>query len=108
LFFKRKKKLIVDLGELKDEAESLSSFLRSNLKVDVATSGNKLLIDSEELTSQELKKSVTRFVYHRNLNNIYWVATESDVVRINRFKAAKKPEKRRKEATPPSTVRHGW
>jgi hypothetical protein len=108
LFFRRNKKLEVDLGELKDETESLSSFLRSNLKVDVASSGNKLLVDSEKVSSQELKRLVNRFVYHRNLNNIYWVALKSDVVKINKFKGVKKHEKRKKEGTPPSTIKHGW
>jgi len=108
LFLRRKRKLEVDLGELKDEAEPLSSFLRSNLKVDVASNGTKLLIHSEELSPQDLKKSVNKFVYHRNLNNIYWVALEGDVVRINKFKGAKKHEKRKKEGTPPSTISHGW
>ena len=108
MFLRRKRKLEVDLGELKDEAESLSSFLQSNLKVDVVSSGNKLQINSEELSSEDLRKSVNRFVYHRNLNNLYWVAVEGDVVKINKFKGAKKTEKRKKERTPPSTISHGW
>jgi len=107
LFLRRKRRLEVDLGDLKDEAESLSSFLRSNLKVAVASSGNKLLVDSEKLSPQELKRLVNRFVYHRNLNNIYWVALESDVVKINKFHEAKKHEKRKKGAIPPSTIKHG-
>jgi hypothetical protein len=101
-------KLKVDLGELEDETEFLSSFLRSNLKVNVTSSGNKVLIDSEKLSSEELKRLVNKFVYRRNLNNKYWVALEDGVVKINKFKAAKKPEKRKKETTPPSTIKHGW
>jgi len=108
LFFRRKNKLKVDLGELEDEREHLSSFLRSSLKVDVTSSGNKLLVDSEELSSQKLKGIVSKFVYHRNLNNIYWVALESGVVKINKFKDIKKREKRRKEVTQPSIIKHGW
>jgi hypothetical protein len=108
LLFRRKNKLKVDLGELQDEREHLSSFLRSSLKVDVASSDNKLLIDSEELSSQELKGIVSKFVYHRNLNNTYWVALESGVVKINKFKGVKKHEKRKKEGTQPSIITHGW
>ena len=98
----------MDLGELKDEKESLSSFLRSKLKVDVTSSGNKVLVDSENLSSKELKRIVNKFVYHRNLMNNYWVALESDVVKINKFKRSEKQEKRKKKGTPPSTIKHGW
>lgn len=108
MLFRRKKKLKVDLGELKDERESLSSFLRSNLKVDVTSNGTKVLVDSEKLSSQELKRLVNKFVYHRSLNNKYWVALEGDLVKINKFKRAEKHEKRKKKATPPSTIKHGW
>jgi len=108
LFFRRKKKLEVDFGELQDERESLSSFLHSKLKVDVISSGNKVLVDSENLSPKELKRLVNRFVYHRSLNNLYWVALEGDVVKINKFKGVKKHEKRRKEGTPPSVIKHGW
>ena len=108
MFLRRKRKLKVDLGELKDERESLSSFLRSKLKVDVTSSGNKVLVDSENLSPQELKRMVNKFVYHRNLMNKYWVALESNVVKINKFKHAEKKEKRKRKGTPPSTIKHGW
>jgi len=108
LFFRRKKKLQVDLGELQGEREPLSGFLRLSLKVDVTSSGNKLLVDPEELSPQELKRVVSKFVYRRSLNNRYWVALEGRVVKINKFKDVKKHEKRKKEVTPPSIVKHGW
>jgi len=108
LLFRRKNKLKVDLGELQDEREHLSSFLRSSLQVDVTSSDDKLLVDSEKLSSQELKGLVSKFVYHRNLNNMYWVALESGVVKINKFKGGKKHEKRKKEVTQPSIITHGW
>lgn len=98
----------MDLGELENERESLSSFLRSNLKVDVTSNGNNVLVDSEKLSSQELKRFVNKFVYRRNLMNKYWVALEGGVVKINKFKGVEKQEKRKKEATPPSTIKHGW
>ena len=98
----------MDLGELKDEKESLSSFLRSKLKVDVTSSGNKVLVDSENLSSKELKRMVNKFVYHRNLMNNYWVALESGVVKINKFTRSEKKKKRKKKGTPPSTIKHGW
>jgi hypothetical protein len=108
LLFRRKKKLEVDLGELQDEKDSLSNFLHSRLKAHVSSDGNKLSVDSEELSLQELKRLVSKFVYHRNLNNMYWVALESGVVKINKFKGVKKHEKHKKEVTPPSTIKHGW
>jgi len=60
LFMRRKRKLRADLGELEDERESLSSFLRSKLKVDVTSSGNKVLVDSENVSSKELKRLVNK------------------------------------------------
>ena len=108
LFLRRKRKLKVDLGDLKDEKESLSSFLHSKLKVDVTSRGNEVLVDSKDLSSKELKRMVNKFVYHRNLMNKYWVALESGVVKINKFKRADKKEKGKKEETTPSTIKHGW
>jgi hypothetical protein len=108
LFLRRKKKLEVDLGELKDERESLSSFLRSKLKVGVTSSGSKVFVDSENLSSKELKRFVNKFVYHRNLNTKYWVALEGDVVKINKFKHSEKRGKQKGTGTPPSIIKHGW
>jgi len=108
LFLRKKRKLRVDLGELKDEKESLSNFLQSKLKVNVTSSGNKVLVDSENLSPTELKRLVNKFVYRRNLMNKYWVALESDVVKINKFKRSEKQKKRKKKGTPPLTVSHGW
>ena len=108
MFMRRKRKLKVDLGELEDERESLSNFLRLKLKVDVTLSGNRVLVDSENLSSKELKRMVNKFVYHRNLMDKYWVALESNVVKINKLKRTEKKEKRKKKGTPPSTIKHGW
>ncbi len=108
MFLRRKRKLTVDLGELKDEIESLSNFLRSKLKVDVTSTGNRVLVDSENLSSKELKRLVTKFLYRRNLMNKYWVELKSGGVKVNKFKRSEKHEKRKKKGTPPSTVRHGW
>ena len=72
LFFRHKNKhqmeLQVDLGNLQNEKEHLSSFLQSNLKVSVVPVGNKLTVNSEKLFVHELQVAVTKFVYHRNLN----------------------------------------
>ena len=108
LLFRRKNKLKVDLGELHDEREYLSSFLRSSLKIDVTSNGNELLVDSDELSPQELKRTVRKFVYHRNLNNTYWVALENDVVKIHKFKSNTKKPKKRKKGETPSMFPHGF
>jgi len=108
LFRRRKRKLRVDLGELEEERETLSNFLRTKLKVDINSSGNKVLVDSESIPPKELKRLVNKFVHRRNLMNKYWVALEKDVVKINKFKRPEKNEKRKSKATPPSTIKHGW
>jgi hypothetical protein len=108
LLFRRKNKLKVDLGELRNEGNNLSIFLHSNLKVDVTTKGNELLVNSDELSSHALKRTVRKFVYHQNLNNTYWVTLKGGVVKINKFEVAKKHRKRKKEGTPPSIIKHGW
>lgn len=98
----------MDLGELENETESLSSFLRSKLKVDVTSKGNKVLVDSENLSKKELKRMVNKFVYRRNLMNKYWVELEGGTVRINKFKHSEKHKKRKKEGTQPSIIKHGF
>ena len=99
----------VHVAELEnDERELLLGFLRSSLSGDVVLSGGKVSVDSGELLLEELKRLVTKFVYHRNLNRRYWVRVEGGSVRVGRFGKAKKAEKRRKEATKPQTITHGW
>jgi len=107
LFLRGKRKLNVDLGELKNERELLSSFLSSKLKVDVSSMGNKLFVYSDSLSSSELKRLVNKFVYHHHLNHLYWVALEGNTVKIHKFKHAEKKGKQ-KEGITPSTIKHGW
>jgi hypothetical protein len=96
----------VDLGELKDETDALVSFLRSKVEADVTSRGNKLSIDSENVSAKELKKLVNKFIYHHHLNNKYWVSVDGNVVKLKRFKHSKKKEE--KQGTVPSTIKHGW
>jgi hypothetical protein len=108
VLFGLKKTLHVDLGDLHDEKEKLTSFLNTKLKVDVAYSQNKLSIDSEGVTPEELERVVNKFIYHQNLNSSHWVSLEGRVVKINSFgKGNKKPEKRSKNPTSP-TFAHGF
>ena len=105
--FGSKKTLHVDLGELTDEKDKLSSFLNSKLKVNLTFSQNRLSVDLETLSPEDLERAVNKFVYHQNLNRLYWVALEGRTVKINKFKNAKKPEKRNKNPTSP-TFAHGF
>ena len=106
MFLRGKRKLKVDLGELQESA-SLSSFLSSKLEAEVTSMGNKLFVYSDLLSSSELKMLVNKFVYRRNLNHLYWVALERDVVKLHKFKRSEKKGKQ-KEAITPSTIKHGW
>jgi hypothetical protein len=105
--FSGRKKLKVNWAELEDEKERLSSFLGKSLNENVASDSHNLLVDSEKLSAQDLKELVSKFIYHRHLNNDYWVALEGSAVKIHRFKQ-KKSEKRKRPPTPPSTIKHGW
>ena len=105
--FGHKKTLQVDWGELHDEKDKLTSFLDCKLKVNLTYSQNRLSIDSEEVSPEDLERAVNKFVYHQNLNRLYWVALEGRTVKINKFKNAKKPEKRNKNPTSP-TFAHGF
>jgi len=107
LFLRGKRKLTVDLGELKNGRELLSSFLSSKLKVDVSSRGNKLFVYSDSLSSSELKRLVNKFVYHHHLHHTYWVALEDDTVKIHKFKRAEKNEKQKNRIIP-STIKQGW
>ena len=108
MVFGHKSKLQIDLAELQNEKECLSSFLQSNLKVGAAWSQNKLTVDSETLSPQELQRVVTKFIYRRNLNSTHWVSVEGSTVKINRFKnSTKKPEKQKKNASH-QTLTQSW
>ena len=103
LIFGHKKsytELQVDLGDLENEKEHLSSFLQKNLNLEAtdASAQNKLTVKSEDLSAQELRRVVTKFVYHRKLNITHWVSVEGATVKINRFKNAKKKDKRKKDS----------
>ncbi len=109
MLFRRRKQLTADLGALEpDDMKGLTGFLRSSLKTDLSLNGNKVSVDSERVSPDELKRVVNKYVYHRNLNHTYWVALEGDVVRVNKFEKAKKQEKPKKGGTPPQTIAHGW
>jgi hypothetical protein len=55
-----------------------------------------------------LKQKVTKYIYHRNINNTYWVELHGSVIRFKKFKPDKKEKKPEKEGTTPSIISHGW
>ncbi len=110
MLFGHKNKLQVDLGDLENEQDHLSSFLKSNLKVDFVLNKGKLSSDSEKIAPQDLQRIVTKFVYRRNLNSSHWVSLEGSLVKINKFKGDhKKPEKQHKKSTSSSSsITQSW
>jgi len=109
MFFGRRKRLNIDAAALDaDEKKWLSDFLRSSLKVDAALNGNRISIESEKSSTEELKRLINKFVYHKNLNRKYWVALEGNVIKIHVFEKVKKQDKSSREGIPPSTITHGW
>ena len=108
-FLRRKRRLEVDVAALeKADREALSGFLRLSLSVDVVLSGGRISIESDVLSIEDLRRLVTKFVYHRNLNGLFWVGLDGDVVRVRRFEKGKKHERSRRGVAPPRVVTHGW
>ena len=81
---------------MKNEKENLTSFLQLHLKVSVSQVEDKLRVDSEKVSVQELEHVVNKFVYHRDLNGTHWVSVEGATVKINRFNVIEKKENIRK------------
>ena len=97
----------VDLGDLQSEKENLSNFLPLHLKVTVSQAGDKLRVDSDGVSVQELQHVVNKFVYHRDLNSTHWVSVEGTTVKINRLNVIEKKEKHEKEP-PHETAAQSW
>jgi hypothetical protein len=103
------KALEVDLGDLQNEKENLSSFLHSHLKVEVTPNHDQLAVHSDKLSPQELQHVVTKFVYHRDFNSTHWVSIEGTTIKINRFKEAhKNKEKHAEKDQPHQTLAQSW
>jgi len=106
---KRQPEHQIDLGDLEDEKENLSTFLQSHFKISATTAGkNKLKVNSQRLSLKELQHAVTKFVYHRNLNNTHWVSAEGTTVKINRFKGKEKKKEKKDKDTLHQTPAQSW
>jgi len=104
---RKQNELKVDLGDLQNEKENLTNFLQLHLKVPVSQVEDKVTVNSEKVSVQELQHVVTKFVYHRDLNNTHWVSVDDATVRINRFEVIEKKEKHEKEP-PHQTAAQSW
>jgi hypothetical protein len=110
LLFRHKNKieLQVDLGDLDNEKKRLSSYLQTNLQASVASSKNKLTVNSKNLSARELQRVVTKFIYLRNLNLTHWVSIKDTIVKINRFKGTAKKKEKHKKEPPHQTAMQSW
>ena len=109
LFGHKNKSLQIDLGGMHEEKDKLIEFLKSTLKVDVTHIENKLALNDEKVSPQEVQRVVTKFVYRRNLNNIYWVSVDGNTIKVNKFEnaAAKKTDKKKKSSGH-QTITQSW
>ena len=108
MLFGHKTRLQIDLGDLQNEKEHLSSFLQSNLNVSVAPVGNKLILNSEKLSAWELKQVVEKYVYRHNFSRTHWVSVQDKTVKINRFKGTTKKKEKLKKSMPHQTATQSW
>jgi hypothetical protein len=95
------------MGDLQNEKESLSNFLQSNLNVPATPVDNKLIVDSEKLSVLELEQVVAKYIYRHNFSRTHWVSVQDKIVKINRFKGAKKKEEHKK-STPHQNITQSW
>ena len=108
LLFGHKSKPQVDLGELAKERERLISFVQTSLKAPTTLIGNRLTIESEKVSAQELQHLVTKFIYKRNINNTYYVSVDGSIVRISVFKGADKKLEKEKKGASHQTAAQSW
>ena len=98
LLFKHKsQKLTIDTGDLQNKQEKLITYLQTHYNINTIPNKHGLTIDIHDTSLIELKKAVTKFIYHQNLNHTHWVSLESDCVKINKFKTAKKENTTKKQ-----------
>jgi hypothetical protein len=108
LFFRHKTaKFYVDMGDLDNEKEHLTVFILEHIKVEISQVPDKLIVESENLSLEDLKHVVNKFVYHQDLNGTHWVSAENSTVKINRFEERKKKKHEEKEP-PHQTAIQSW
>jgi hypothetical protein len=106
--FGNKKELHIELGDLQKEKEHLTVFLQQHLKVTIAESGEKLVVTGETLSLQELAQTVTKFVYHRDLNRSHYVFASGSNIKINRFEHDKKKKEKHDKGPAHQNMVQSW
>jgi len=92
--------ITVDMSELKGEAESVASLLRSN-QASVEVKGSRLTVVGN--SAKEVKACLKRFLHREGFSEYRVVSIRPQVVKVSRRKVSSKHRVgKRREATPPS------
>lgn len=108
MLFGHKKELHVELGDLQKEKDNLTDFIQTHLKVTVSQSPDKLAVEGDKLSLQELAQVVNKFVYHRNLNSTHYVFASGSTVQIKRFEHDKKKKEKHKHEPARQNAVQSW
>jgi hypothetical protein len=108
MLFGRKGKVQVDVGDVASEKEHLTQFLKTTHKITVTPIQNKLAVDDEKVTPQELQHLVTKFIYKRNLNATHYVEVAGNTVKIITFKGVTKKAEKPKKGAAHQTSAQSW
>jgi hypothetical protein len=108
LLFGHKKELHVDLGDLQKEKDHLIVFLQTHLKVTVTQTSDKLTVEGDKLSLQEIAQTVNKFVYHRNLNGTHYVFASGSTAQIKRFEHDKKKKEKHKHEPVHQNAAQSW
>jgi len=108
LFGHKSTKLQVDIGDVADEKEHLTIFLQTTLKVTPEHVPNRLVVNDEKISPQELQHAVTKFIYKRNLNATHYVSLDGNTVKINSFKGTHKKTEKTKKGAAHQTAAQSW
>ncbi len=102
------KKLQVDLGDLENEKEHLTSYLQQHLKVTVSEAKDKLAVDEDKVSLSDLHHAVKKYIYQRNLSATHFTTIEGSTVKINRFKGKDKKKEKHGKESPHQSVTQSW
>jgi hypothetical protein len=107
LLFKHKNVVKVYMQDLESEREKLAIYLQSKFKLTSKLTREGLELNMDDAPNYSALTMVTKFIHDKNLSNKYWVSSENNKVKINKFKHDKK-EKENKHPTTPSIIKHGF
>ncbi len=108
MLFGRKGKVQVDIGDVASEKEHLTQFLKTTHKIEVTPVENKLVVEDEKVTTQEMQHILTKFIYKRNLNATHYATIQGNTVKIETFKGAEKKAKKPEKSVTHQTAAQSW